>query len=106
MEFITVYNEMRTDQNVKYDHTKPEAELRENFVQVEVFNHDGYFVPSLIKVTHGFNQLEDWSTRWIITSGNREDAIRHAIRVLDGYKLGQLCSLMEQWNENQEGGEH
>ena len=99
MEFNLVYNEIRTDQGIK-----DEPCLKENFVRVEVFSPSTpfYAPPSLIKVSHGYNGLEDWSTRWIFSHCIREQAIRHAIWILDEYKLGQLCSAMEQWNEHQD----
>lgn len=109
MEFKLVYNEMRTDLDVPSE--RNEADLRENFVRVEVYNAEGCYIPSLIKVTHSYNQIEDWTTRWIFSSPMREQAIRHAIRILDGYKLGQKCSDMVGWNDpgvyemNFKGGE-
>jgi len=105
MEFKLVYNEVRSDPGIKYDHQQGEEGLKENFVRVEVYNAENCYIPSLIKVTHGYNQIEDWTTRWIFSHCMREQAIRHAIRIIDDYKLGQLCSAMEQWNEHEEGGE-
>jgi len=104
MEFKKVYNEMRTDRGIEYE--KDEAELRENFVRVEVYHTPDIYemAPSLIKVTHGFKQTDDWTTRWIFTSPNRELAIREAIRILDSYELGQKRVDMTDWNDLEKGG--
>lgn len=99
MEFKLVYNEMRADQDIRQE--SKQEDFKENFVRVEVFNpqdHTGW-PPSLIKVSHGYNQIEDWATRWIFSSTSREQAIRHAIRILDCYRLGQKCSVMVDWND-------
>ena len=99
MEFKTVYNDARVDPKVTQG--QGEQQFRENFVRVAVYSPQDQtsYSPSLIKVTHGFNQVEDWSTRWILASGNREKAIRYAIQILDVYKLGCLCSDMVGWHE-------
>lgn len=104
MEFKLVYNEVRTDPDIKYDHQHSEEGLRENFVRVEVYSAEDYRTPSLIKVSHGYNQVEDWTTRWVFASFSRENAIRHAIRILDGYALGLLCSDMVKWDAPEDKG--
>ena len=96
MEFKLAYNELRTDRKVAIE--GKETDQKENFVRVEVFNANDIYTPSLIKVTHGYNKLEDWPRRWIFSSLIRESAIRHAIQILDEYVLGQLCSVMADWN--------
>ena len=80
MEYTTVYNEQRTNNGV--------GDV-ENFVRVSVHIPDNYDFPGLIKFQHGNNRYEDWEREWLLTSHNRETAIRTAQKMLDEYKLGK-----------------